>query len=214
LSASVGTCRRRYTNMSRLIDWSIDHRSIDCVDQISEELIRVAILWHELWHEGLEEASRLYFGERNIKGMFAVLEPLHQMMEAGPQTLKETAFSQVLRTTVSICIRTSCLWWKNVVWFIEQFGYDEDSICWAVIVFNLCPLNYVVMFLLMWMSCVVVRARLGRGAGMVSQVSSVAQRERSHSGVGSVLSRLQTNHKTAASGELGQHVSFHPDSYL
>lgn len=26
---------------------------------ISDELIRVAILWHELWHEGLEEASRL-----------------------------------------------------------------------------------------------------------------------------------------------------------
>lgn len=26
---------------------------------VSEELIRVAILWHEQWHEGLEEASRL-----------------------------------------------------------------------------------------------------------------------------------------------------------
>lgn len=25
----------------------------------SKELIRVAILWHEIWHEGLEEASRL-----------------------------------------------------------------------------------------------------------------------------------------------------------
>jgi len=61
---------------------------------VSEELIRVAILWHELWHEGLEEASRLYFGERNIKGMFATLEPLHAMMERGPQTLKETSFQQ------------------------------------------------------------------------------------------------------------------------
>eukprot|EP00058_Branchiostoma_floridae_P004987 XP_002590475.1 hypothetical protein BRAFLDRAFT_124561 [Branchiostoma floridae] len=61
---------------------------------VSEELIRVAILWHELWHEGLEEASRLYFGERNVKGMFAVLEPLHAMMERGPQTLKETSFNQ------------------------------------------------------------------------------------------------------------------------
>ncbi|KAI0238227.1 hypothetical protein LSAT2_011144 [Lamellibrachia satsuma] len=48
---------------------------------VSEELIRVAILWHELWHEGLEEASRLYFGECNVKGMFATLEPLHLMME-------------------------------------------------------------------------------------------------------------------------------------
>ncbi|CAH1772250.1 unnamed protein product [Owenia fusiformis] len=61
---------------------------------VSEELIRVAILWHELWHEGLEEASRLYFGERNVKGMFATLEPLHQMMERGCQTLKETSFNQ------------------------------------------------------------------------------------------------------------------------
>lgn len=58
-------------------------------------MIRVAILWHELWHEGLEEASRLYFGERNVSGMFATLEPLHAMLERGPQTLKETSFHQV-----------------------------------------------------------------------------------------------------------------------
>ncbi|XP_065891468.1 serine/threonine-protein kinase mTOR-like isoform X2 [Dysidea avara] len=59
---------------------------------VSEELIRVAILWHEQWHEGLEEASRLYFGEHDTKGMFGVLEPLHQMIEKGPTTLKETSF--------------------------------------------------------------------------------------------------------------------------
>ncbi len=34
---------------------------------VSNELIRVAILWHEMWHEGLEEASRLYFTEHNIR---------------------------------------------------------------------------------------------------------------------------------------------------
>lgn len=67
-----------------------------CLAQVSEELIRVAILWHELWHEGLEEASRLYFGERDIKGMFSTLEPLHNMVERGPQTLKETSFNQVI----------------------------------------------------------------------------------------------------------------------
>ncbi|KAJ8929828.1 hypothetical protein NQ314_017426 [Rhamnusium bicolor] len=60
----------------------------------SEELIRVAILWHEIWHEGLEEASRLYFGERNVEGMLRILEPLHVMMQRGPQTLKETSFNQ------------------------------------------------------------------------------------------------------------------------
>lgn len=57
----------------------------------------MAILWHELWHEGLEEASRLYFGERNVKGMFDTLEPLHAMLERGPQTLKETSFNQVCK---------------------------------------------------------------------------------------------------------------------
>lgn len=62
---------------------------------VSDELLRVAILWHELWHEALEEASRLYFGENNVKGMYEVLEPLHAMLEKGPQTLKETSFNQV-----------------------------------------------------------------------------------------------------------------------
>lgn len=37
---------------------------------------------------------RLYFSERNIKGMFETLEPLHAMLERGPQTLKETSFNQ------------------------------------------------------------------------------------------------------------------------
>jgi FKBP12-rapamycin complex-associated protein len=48
---------------------------------ISTELIRVAILWPEMWHEGLEEASRLYFTERDPEGMIAVLEPLHAQLE-------------------------------------------------------------------------------------------------------------------------------------
>ncbi|KAK7686283.1 hypothetical protein QCA50_010507 [Cerrena zonata] len=62
---------------------------------VSHELIRVAILWHELWHEGLEEASRLYFTDKNPEGMIAFLEPLHDMLEAGPKTARETSFAQV-----------------------------------------------------------------------------------------------------------------------
>lgn len=61
---------------------------------VSNELIRVAILWHEMWHEGLEEASRLYFTEHNIDAMFATLEPLHDALEKGPETLRETSFAQ------------------------------------------------------------------------------------------------------------------------
>ena len=56
----------------------------------------MAILWHEMWHEALEEASRMYFGEHNIEGMLAVLEPLHVMLERGAETIKENAFIQVL----------------------------------------------------------------------------------------------------------------------
>ncbi len=61
---------------------------------VSNELIRVAILWHEMWHEGLEEASRLYWTEHNIDAMFATLEPLHDLLEKGPETLRETSFAQ------------------------------------------------------------------------------------------------------------------------
>ncbi|CAB3230731.1 unnamed protein product [Arctia plantaginis] len=70
--------------------------SINLVNQaamISEELIRVAILWHEQWHEALEEASRLYFSENDVNAMFRTLEPLHAMLERGPQTMKEVSFS-------------------------------------------------------------------------------------------------------------------------
>ena len=59
---------------------------------VSSELIRVAILWLELWWEGLEDASRLYFGEGNVKGMLDVLIPLHEQLEQGPMTRRENEF--------------------------------------------------------------------------------------------------------------------------
>jgi FKBP12-rapamycin complex-associated protein len=69
----------------------------DLVEQgmlVSQELIRVAILWHEMWHEALEEASRQYFGEGDANAMIATLEPLHAMMVQGPETLREISFQQ------------------------------------------------------------------------------------------------------------------------
>ncbi|GJQ08825.1 hypothetical protein GpartN1_g616.t1 [Galdieria partita] len=65
---------------------------VEQAETVSRELVRVAILWHEMWHEGLEEASRLYFGEHNVEGMLEVLEPLHAMIETGPETAREAAF--------------------------------------------------------------------------------------------------------------------------
>lgn len=59
---------------------------------VSSELIRVAILWLELWHEGLEDASRLYYGEGNVSGMLDVLIPLHTELEKGANTRREQDF--------------------------------------------------------------------------------------------------------------------------
>ena len=76
---------------------SMRQHSAKLVEQaglVSHELIRVAVLWHELWHEGLEEASRLYFGDSNVEGMFATLAPLHDMLERGAETLREVSFAQ------------------------------------------------------------------------------------------------------------------------
>ena len=42
-----------------------------------------------MWHEGLEEASRMYFGEHNVDAMLTTLQPLHAMLDKGPETLRE-----------------------------------------------------------------------------------------------------------------------------
>jgi len=46
----------------------------------------------ELWHEGLEDASRLYYGEGNVAGMLDVLIPLHTELEKGANTRREQDF--------------------------------------------------------------------------------------------------------------------------
>nr|CAB3264065.1 serine/threonine-protein kinase mTOR-like [Phallusia mammillata] len=94
--ASKSAIVQRNQAANKILNKMCDH-SNNLVQQailVSEELIRVAILWHELWHEGLEEASRLYFGERDVRAMLATLEPLHLLLEKGPQTLKEISFNQ------------------------------------------------------------------------------------------------------------------------
>ncbi|CCH60866.1 hypothetical protein TBLA_0D03670 [Henningerozyma blattae CBS 6284] len=68
---------------------------VDQAELVSHELIRVAVLWHELWYEGLEDASRQFFGEHNTEKMFATLEPLHEMLKRGPETLREISFQNI-----------------------------------------------------------------------------------------------------------------------
>ncbi|KAF7911617.1 hypothetical protein BELL_0285g00080 [Botrytis elliptica] len=87
---------RRSRSAMQIMDSMRQHspKLVDQADLVSKELIRVAVLWHEQWHEGLEEASRLYFGDHNIEGMFNTLAPLHDMLDNGPETLREISFAQ------------------------------------------------------------------------------------------------------------------------
>lgn len=66
---------------------------IEQSELVSHELIRVAVLWLEQWYEGLEDASRLFFGEHNTDKMFEVLNPLHKMLQKGPETMREVSFN-------------------------------------------------------------------------------------------------------------------------
>lgn len=81
--AAKSQLSRRQKSAAQIMDSMKSHSPglVEQAEVVSQELIRVAVLWHELWHEGLEEASRLYFGDHNIDMMFKTLEPLHDMLE-------------------------------------------------------------------------------------------------------------------------------------
>ncbi|KAJ3577200.1 hypothetical protein NPX13_g3370 [Xylaria arbuscula] len=87
---------RRSKSAALIMDSMRAHSAklVEQADVVSHELIRVAVLWHELWHEGIEEASRLWFSDHNPEGMFATLNPLHEQLERGPETLREISFAQ------------------------------------------------------------------------------------------------------------------------
>lgn len=66
---------------------------------VTEELVRCAILWHEQWHDALDDASRVYFHRRlqdnNVTAMFDALKNMNTLMQKGPPTtMKEHSFQQ------------------------------------------------------------------------------------------------------------------------
>lgn len=74
---------------------SLKKHSSELVEEalmVSSELIRVAILWLEIWHDGLEDASRIYFADGNVNGMLDLLLPLHEKLEEGSETRREKEF--------------------------------------------------------------------------------------------------------------------------
>eukprot|EP01060_Flectonema_neradi_P016029 TRINITY_DN2262_c0_g1_i4.p1 TRINITY_DN2262_c0_g1~~TRINITY_DN2262_c0_g1_i4.p1 ORF type:complete len:1570 (+),score=316.21 TRINITY_DN2262_c0_g1_i4:4060-8769(+) len=73
---------------------------IDQAQLVATELIRVAILWSEMWTDSIEEASRLYFGDHDPMGMIAVLEPLYEWLEHA-ETDNEKLFSSTFAMDLS-----------------------------------------------------------------------------------------------------------------
>ena len=53
----------------------------------SNELIRISISWAEQWHEALEKASGKWFNDKNARGMFEILSPMHRMVNPEEQNL-------------------------------------------------------------------------------------------------------------------------------
>lgn len=78
-----------------IIDKMRAHSStlVDQADMVSNELIRVSVLWHEMWYEGLEDASRAYFNDHDVEKMFSILTPLNEMLQKGPTTIREVSFA-------------------------------------------------------------------------------------------------------------------------
>ncbi|CAG8528851.1 8861_t:CDS:10, partial [Acaulospora morrowiae] len=94
--ASKSQSVNRQRAASAVMDKLRAHSAV-LVDQallVSKELIRVAILWHEIWMENLEEASRLYFIDRNFDAMFQILDELQERLDGGAETLREVSFVQ------------------------------------------------------------------------------------------------------------------------
>ncbi len=75
-SAERANAANRLLNRMRVSNASL----VDAALLVSKELIRCAIPWHEMWHEGLEESWRLYVNNNDIDGMSKILQPLHQMI--------------------------------------------------------------------------------------------------------------------------------------
>ncbi|XP_046969780.1 serine/threonine-protein kinase Tor-like [Vanessa cardui] len=71
------------------------HRLVNEAAIISEELIKVAMLWHDQVYTALDDASRLYYSEKDYRGMFRTLDKMHAMLDRPPETLKEVSFLQM-----------------------------------------------------------------------------------------------------------------------
>jgi serine/threonine-protein kinase mTOR len=97
LSVALQSPREDRQRAAQLLLMNLRQHSAPLIDQsvlVSQELIRIAILWDEEWYSTIEDASRVYYGEGNIQKMLDLLLPLHDKMSGGSKTNTEAAFIQ------------------------------------------------------------------------------------------------------------------------
>ncbi|KAJ2028280.1 phosphatidylinositol kinase- protein kinase tor1, partial [Coemansia sp. S3946] len=68
---------------------------------VSRELIRITLLFPEMWQEALDYASKAYFGQNDPEEMVRILRPLHEQARK-PVTLREYHFVQMFGTELAV----------------------------------------------------------------------------------------------------------------
>ncbi|KAI9470354.1 armadillo-type protein [Coemansia mojavensis] len=67
---------------------------VEETEVVSRELIRITLLFPEMWQEALRTASLSYYGRKNVVEMMNILRPLHKKART-PETLREYHFVQM-----------------------------------------------------------------------------------------------------------------------
>ena len=88
---------------------------------VSRELMRVAITPHELWYDGLEQAAQLYMDNKDIHGMLAVLNNLHDAMSDTTNNIN-TANNNTNSTTMASISETKQQELPIIEGFTESIG--------------------------------------------------------------------------------------------
>ena len=119
-SASVSRRKSAQNILKVLRENRATAKLIDHAQLVSNELIRVAILWPEEWNQALEEASTYFFNtsDKNIPAMLNTLEPLHAKILRGYETENEREFLRVHGRD----LRTAADYLRKY----HQNGHEED----------------------------------------------------------------------------------------
>ncbi|KAJ6236572.1 serine/threonine-protein kinase mtor [Anaeramoeba flamelloides] len=98
---------------------------VEEAELVSQELIRVAILLKEKWHEALDDCLRIFFGEKDSQSMLAILKPLHDDLQNGPKTKNEKIFFQTYGKRLNEA-------WNYCIQFMKSKNKKKLEHAWSI----------------------------------------------------------------------------------